>query len=44
MDAVTCEDLARAAERVIRNDLLTVTMYGRKVRGMRKFSPAQIEI
>ncbi|MBO7205844.1 MAG: insulinase family protein, partial [Candidatus Methanomethylophilaceae archaeon] len=44
MDAVTCEDLARVAEDVIKGDLLTVTMYGKKVKDMKKFSPSQIEI
>lgn len=44
MDAVTCEDLARVAEDVIRGDLLTVTMYGKKVSSMKGFKPSQIEI
>ena len=44
MDAVTCEDLVRVAEDVIKGDLLTVTMYGKKVKDMKKFSPSQIEI
>lgn len=44
MDAVTAEDVMAVADDVIRGDLLTVAMYGRKVRSMKRFSPSQVEL
>ena len=43
-DSVTSEDIMAVADDLIRNDLLTVTMYGKKVKSMKKFSTSQIEI
>lgn len=44
MDAVTAEDVMAVADDIIRSDLLTVTMYGRKVKSMKRFSASQIEL
>ena len=44
LDSVTCEDVARAAEKVIRQDRLHVVMYGPDVEAMKGFSPDQIEL
>ena len=43
-DTVTCEDIMAVAEDVMKHDLLTVTMYGKKVKSMKKFTTSQIEI
>ena len=43
-DRVTCEDVMAVADDIIKNDLLSVTMYGNKVKSMKDFSPSQIEL
>ncbi len=43
-DTVTADDIMAVADDVIKNDLLTVTMYGNKVKAMKGFKPSQIEI
>jgi predicted Zn-dependent peptidase len=43
-DTVTADDIMAVADDVIKNDLLTVTMYGNKVKSMKGFKPSQIEI
>ena len=43
-DTVTADDIMAVAEQVIKNDLLSVTMYGNKVKSMKGFTPAQLEI
>ena len=43
-DTVTAEDIMAVADQVIKNDLLSVTMYGNKVKSMKGFTPAQLEI
>lgn len=44
VDEVNCDDLAHVAEELIRSDLLTVVMYGKKIKSMKKFDPAQIDL
>ena len=44
LDAVTCEDVMAVADDVIRNGLLSVTMYGNDAKSMKGFSPSQIEL
>ncbi len=44
LNNVTVEDIMRVAEDVIRNDRLTITMYGNKVKSMKKFDVNQITV
>ena len=43
-DTVTCDDIMAVAEDVMRPELLTVTMYGKKVKSMKNFRTSQIEL